>query len=556
MDWEWDEDTLEPVGLAVSNETGNWYLPIRSLNYGHSYGKDIQEEAYEVTQRVNTVWHNAKADINAQFKHINPLDISRPLDDTLVMAYLIGEPELDLKTLTKKFLKREPTSYPGNLSQMEIPIAARYATADTRNTWDLFTMFSNTLRMQGQVGVYESLERPLVPLIASMERDGSPLDIRELYALHKDFADMEEAIRSWAWQRWRVDLSSDKETKQLLTRLTGYEVTTLDQRVLSRNPAGYIDVVLGYRRLRTLRRNFLGKHIDRWRETGYPSDYRAYPSFNQAGTSDEFDTRSFKRAPRSGRLSSSRPNFQNQPRDIRSMFIPPDGMAMVVFDYSGLEMRTAAAISNDPVFMDVFLRGGDPHGEFQQAIKEQTGLGIERVVAKNGNFNLNYRGTADMLITVLAKDRVHIDYKVSNQIVDTHHTRHAVLHAAGDEVIKQARHDGYVTSIRGRRRYLPELSSPDPAERASGERIAVNHVLGQGSAADLMKDAMVKIIPVLLAYDAHCALQVHDELVFWVDLDRVEAFCHDIKAAMESVELPGLPLIAEGGYGKNWGEVK
>jgi DNA polymerase-1 len=253
--------------------------------------------------------------------------VGKPIEDTIVLAYLAGEPLLGLKELTSKLLGREAMDYPGSLENKPVELQARYACSDTRNTYDLYHHFMARLDADTR-RAYETIERPLVPVIADMERDGSPVSLYRINVLQKEYRRLEDALRSFCWQRWRRDVSNDKETRALLTDLLGYDPGTLDQRVLSRIQEEWMDVIIGYRKIRTIRRNYLDKYARRFVTEDAISDGQGVEPtlkarFNQAGGSSSLSGRNFKSAPRTGRLSSADPNLMQVAPHIRSIFIPP-----------------------------------------------------------------------------------------------------------------------------------------------------------------------------------------------------------------------------------------
>lgn len=562
VDGEWDPDHgNDLIAFSVSDADRNFYLPVQYAGYAAGWAGELRQAFGRLLDRgTPCVFHNAKADIETQYMGDLLRLSGKPIDDTLVMAYLVGEPELALKTLSRKLLDRDPTDYPGNLNALPLALGARYACADTRNTYDLYGLLRRRLEETGQLSVYESIERPLVPIIASMERNGSPLDVGELYRMQSEIATTEEGIRGLAWARWRRDLGSDKDTRLLMADMLGYDPGTLDQRVLSLIQDPWMDVVLGFRKLRTLRRNFLDSYIDQWKQSGYPSDFRLFASFNQAGNSDTLTGRSFKRAPRTGRLSSARPNLMQVPRELRSVFSAPPDEVFWSFDFSQLEIRLAAGISRDPAMLGELRKpDGDIHGLMRAKIHEAVGMDVGRPVAKQANFNLRYGSLehpdSDVLVSILAKERAFIAKSMADQIVQVDRNLYAGYWDWVRSTLATAKQRGYSETIKGRRTYYADLDSPDPYFRGHAERAAVNLVI-QGSASDVVKEAMVRVVPILRHFGAKIRIQVHDELCGSVSRAVAEPFKQAVLAVMQSIEVPGLHLAVSGGYGTNWGEAK
>lgn len=596
VDWEWEVSTLNPIGLSVSTGERNYYLPVRALDVdlGIHHGEALREAlARRLATGMQAVFHNGRSDLGTQHP-FDPLSLSgRKLDDTLILAYLAGETDLRLKPMTRKhFPDRDPMDYPLNedgvgLEVLPVEIAARYAAAgDTRNTFDLYWKLRSDVERRGMLPLYEATERPLMPIIASMEKYGSPMDMAEVQRLRDYHWQAEEAIRQRILASSGFDVSDDEQTKLYIQSKTGYYPGKLDKRTLAKYKGEWMDELIhpetGYRPYRTRRRSFLDRSLARWEELGRPVDFRVYSNFVQAGNILDNDPRGFKSAPRTGRLSSSgskrkwdraygAPNLTNQPRLIRSAFIAPPGGDFVFWslDYAGLELHIAAAVSQDPVMLEVLSqicpvaplpcphkpKCGDLHDSFLFEIVNRIGKNPGRPAVKQGNFEQLYGGGIDKLIQILAIQRIFIAYEMAKAIVELHRERHRVYHEYGDGVITKARNNGgFAESLFGRRRYEQDLFSADPETRSWAERALVNMTI-QGTAADVVKQAMVWAVPVLLHFGAHLSIQVHDEICGWVERSKAEAFLQAMKAVMVSVPIPGLRLKVEGGYGANWGEV-
>lgn len=596
LDWEWEVSTLNPVGLSVSTGERNYYLPVRAsdLNHGSGHGEALKGLlGKRLAAGLPAVFHNGRADLGTQHPG-DPVALSgRELDDTLILGYLAGEKDLRLKPMTRSYFPdRDPMDYPIDengvgLEALPVDLAARYAAAgDTRNTYDLYFKLLKKVEDRGMLPMYKAFERPLMPVIASMEKYGSPVDMDEVLRLREQHWQAEEAIRQRVLAASGFDLDDDEQTKLYIKSKTGYYPGSIDKRTLSKYQGEWMDEIIhpefGYRPYRTRRRNFLDRSIARWEELGRPDDFRVYSNFVQAGGVLDNDPRGFKSAPRTGRLSSSgskrpwdraygAPNLTNQPRLIRSAFIPPKGGRYVYWslDYGGLELHIAASVSQDPVMLEVLRqicpvaplpcphtpKCGDLHDSFLFEIVQRTGKNPGRPATKQGNFEQLYGGGIAKLVQILAIQRIYIAYEMAKIIVDLHKERHAVYHSYGDEVIEKARRNGgYAESLFGRRRYEEDLFSNDPETREWAQRALVNMTI-QGTAADIVKQAMVWAVPVLLHFGAHLSIQVHDEICGWVEREKADAFMGAMRAVMVSVPLPGLQLKVEGGWGANWGEV-
>lgn len=557
MDFEWDIDTLEPEAMSIATSDRTWYLPLVAADFAAPAGQSerIRRVVADTLRRTPTVWHNAKADIKAQYQG-EPLELfGAPIHDTMVMAYLCGETDLALKPLTKKFLDRDPLGYPGSMRQYPLEVGKRYGGADSRNTYDLFGVLWAELGKRNQLGIYENIERPIIPILADMEKYGHPIDPNRTNVLIAEFLEIEEAIRARFMREDGLDISKDDQTRELVKRRAGYDPGTCDKKALSKIPADWMTELLKYRQTRHQRRSFLVQHMKRWEDAGRPDDFRLYTNFNQAGSPDRNDFRSFRSAPRSGRLSSSGGvNLQNQPSSIRTIFSAPRDRAVWCVDYSQLELRIAAVKSGD-VALTEFLKSGDPHGMFQQKIKELTGVDITRTAAKQGNFNASYGGHVDMLRTILQLQRAFPSDQELQAVVDAHKATYVQYHQYTEDVIQFARLSGYAETSMGRRRYEPDIYSGDQRLSLHAGRALVNHTI-QGSAADMLKQAMALTVPVLRKYNAHMAIQAHDEMEGWVEERAARDFIHDLRVACAPAALPGLDFPIKWGVGATWKEAK
>ena len=608
LDWEWDIETGEPVGWSVADSSRTAYVPLRASDFTGGFELESRQAFTDyLNGGGSATLHGGRADLGTQFCG-DPIDLvgKADIDDTMVMAYLAGEPILNLKDLSRKYLGRDPVAFPGNLSELPVSLATRYAGADARNTYDLFGKLAAVLYERGQWDVYREIERPLVPIVASMERYGIPVDIASVKAAYRRAVAVEQGVRRSILDNYGFDVAKDtgdfehNEARQFVASVRGADPGTLDQRTLTTFPEGEIDLLLLHRRSRTLRRNFLGRALKyyhaanhptaerrlfksrqrftkagkltdlgqflewktQWERLEDPTQFRYFPRFNQAGSMDQ-ENRS---APRSGRFSSSSPNFQQQPRGMREIFVPPPDMLWWSFDYSGLELHIAAALSQDAAMLESLTKVcsslpcehkpkcGDLHSAFQYKLYDLTGSLMDRALVKTGNFEQLYGGGAGKLVEIVAKDRTHISLETAQAVVEGHKKAFPGFHAWADERRKVHKNLGYATTYMGRRRYIPEIKSRDPERQSYGSRAGINHEI-QGTAADIVKIAMRLVAPVLREYGAHMCAQVHDELDGWIGEDAdVKSFMREMEEAMTSIELPGMKLKIEGSVGKSWGE--
>lgn len=612
LDWEWDMDTAEPIGLAMADSASAKYAVLRAsdVDYPTESGALLVDEFSNYLRNGGpAILHGGRADLGVQY-HGNPLDLmGKNIDDTMVMAYLAGEPVLALKELTRKFLGRDPTDFPGNLSSLPAALGTRYAAADGRNTYDLFSALARILVERNQWGVYQEIEKPLIPVIVSMEREGVPVDIEEVKRQYRECVTLEQGMRYAILHGYGFDVSKDSgktlrdnQARQFVAQCRGSDPGTMDQRLLTTFPEGEIDLLLFYRRHRTLRRNFLGRALryfyaathpghehhlfksrSRWTKTGKltdlgkflewrrrwlaletPTAFRYFPRYNQAGSVDGDN----HAAPRSGRLSSTDPNFTNQTRGaLRKTYVAPEDHDWWSFDYSGLELHLMADISQDSnalrILSEVCPDGvcthkpkhGDLHGFLQYRIQDATGSTYDRaLVVKPANFMEIYGGSPSKLVEIVAKSRYYITLETATVIHEGHQESFSEFWDFRERRLALNRGRGYAETIYGRRRYIPELHSRDSERLAYGDRAGFNHEI-QGSGADIVKRTMVGVVPVLRKFGAHMAAQVHDEIDGWLpkNVDHAE-FKGEIERIMQITLPNGLQLKVEGGFGPNWGD--
>jgi DNA polymerase-1 len=405
----------------------------------------------------------------------------------------------------------------------------------------------------GMQALYRTAELPLTRVLARMERAGVRIDEDALARLGRDYtgqlAQLEDRIYTLAGERFLI--SSPKQLQQVLFEKlklppvkrtkTGYST---DEDVLEQL-ASHHELplqILAHRRLSKLKNTY----VDALPPLVDPRSGRIHPTFHQLGAA-------------TGRLSATQPNVQNIPIRspegvrIREAFVPAEGCALLSADYSQVELRILAHYSGDESLIDAFQRGEDVH---RRTAAEVAGIAPEavsaeqRARAKAVNFGIIYGSSAFGLANQLG-----IASAEAQATIDAYFARYRGVRRFLDETIEAARRDGFVTTLLGRRRWLPDLASRNRALKNAAERMAVNTVI-QGSAADLIKKAMVEVDAELEATGlrSRMILQVHDELVFEAPLDEVEDLRRRIPRRMESVLPLRVPLVVDVGVGRNWRE--
>ncbi len=403
--------------------------------------------------------------------------------------------------------------------------------------------------------LYDTIEMPLVYVLADMEYEGVRIDVEKLAeysrTLTKELAGIEDSIREMADDN-TLNVSSPKQLGVVLfeklnlaskAKLTSKKNYSTDEETLNEltDTHPIVPLILEFRNIKKL----LSTYIDPLPSLISPRTNKIHTTYNQSLTS-------------TGRLSSIKPNLQNIPirtergREIRKAFIPshPEGFIMSS-DYSQIELRLMAHMSGDRDFIDAFLAGKDIHAATASKIfniPEGELTKEQRNRAKVANFGIIYGISAFGL-----SQRLHISRAESKQLIEDYYQSYPQVKEYIGKVIDFAKVNGYVETLYGRKRYLPDISSKNPIVRGLAERNAVNAPI-QGSAADIIKVAMLKVSKRIATdgFASKMVLQVHDELVFDVVPGEIESLMKAVKEEMESVIKLSVPLTVECEYGTNW----
>ncbi len=440
-------------------------------------------------------------------------------------------------------------------AEVPVRIAADYCCADSDYALRLRDALGPTLEDHHLEPLFRDVEVPLITVLAEMEWEGIAID-RELFArLTREFREelgtLERAIYAAAGTDF--NLNSNPQLRQVLfeklqlpTSKKGKTGPSTDADVLEELAGMGHEVprlLLEYRELAKL----LSTYLETLPAEIHPATGRIHTSFNQIGAA-------------TGRLSSTRPNLQNIPvrsargEGIRRGFVPRLGWRFVVADYSQIELRLLAHLSADAAFVAAFRAGGDIHRQTAAVIFNvplDTVTSEMRARAKTINFATIYGQGPHALSRQLG-----IPFDEAKRFIADYFERFAGVRAFVDRTVAEARERGYVETIFGRRRYIPELRDPNFSVRAFGERTAANSPL-QGSAADLIKVAMVRIAAALRAGQrARLLLQVHDELVMECPTDEAESTVRLVRREMEAAAQLSVPLVVDVGVGENWLDAK
>jgi DNA polymerase-1 len=486
--------------------------------------------------------------------------------DSMLESYVLDSTASrhDMDTLALKYLGHKTIHYEDiagkgarqiTFDQVALEQAAPYAAEDADITLQLHeTLWAKLKQVPSLVTVFEEVEMPLVPVLSRMERRGVLLDSKMLgkqsKQLAKRVAELEQQAHELAGQPF--NLGSPKQLQEILFEKQGLPVVSKTPKGQPSTAESVLQelandyelprVILEYRSLSKLKSTY----TDKLPEMIDSKSGRVHTSYHQAVAA-------------TGRLSSSDPNLQNIPirteegRRIRQAFIAPQGYKVVAADYSQVELRIMAHLSQDAGLLNAFKQGEDVH---RATAAEVFGVEPDKVSkeqrrkAKAINFGLIYGMSAFGLARQL-----DIGRNEAQQYVDRYFERYPGVKNYMDATRETAHEQGYVETVFGRRLYLPEINSRNGMRRQYAERTAINAPM-QGTAADIIKRAMIELDRVLVdtRLDVNMIMQVHDELVFEVKDDQLETAVDIIKNAMVSAAELSVPLVVDVGVGTNWDE--
>ena len=516
-------------------------------------------------ESVRKVAHNAKFDVVVL---ANAGVTVRGLEfDTMVAAYLLGESTLGLKSLAFDRLGVEMVpiteligSGKKQISMADVSIAtcAPYAAADADICGRLRGVFEGELREQGLWDLFAGIEMPLVPVLARMERRGVAVDtdvLRQMSDyLAAEMARTEAALYEAAGETFNINspvqlsrLLFDKlalpKTRRTATGGYSTDVQAMDSL---RGTHPVVDLLFEYRQLAKLKSTY----VDALPGLINPGTGRIHTTYNQTRAS-------------TGRLSSEDPNLQNIPirtelgRRVRRAFVARNGepRVFVSADYSQVELRILAHITKEPFLIEAFRRDEDIH---RASAGQLFGISPhevtyeQRQLAKMINFAVLYGLSAQGM-----SQRTELSREAAAEFIRTYFARYPMVKRYLDETIRETQGTGYAATLLGRRRYLPDINSPNFNLRQAAERMATNHPI-QGTNADIIKIAMNRIQAQL---DRHAPrsemlLQVHDELVFECPEDEAEAICELALEIMPAAMQLDVPLKVEVKAGRNWGDME
>jgi len=588
--WDTETNALSPRDAELVGIGCCWGPDSKDMAYipvGHKRGSNLDPAA--VLSALRPILEDAqypKVLQNAKFDrsvlHFQGIELAGVVFDTMLASYVLNpEGNHNLSELSLHYLRLMPKSYSDlvtkgqTLADIDIPEVADYCGMDVYTTFHLLPKLRSQLETAPALHhLLLDVEQPLEPVLALMETWGIRIDqpyLNQLsQALEQDLQTLEQQAYTIAGERF--NLGSPKQLSEIL-----FEKRNLDRKKSRKTKLGYstdaatleklrgddplVDTILEFRTLAKLKSTY----VDALPTLVHPQTQRVHTDFNQTITS-------------TGRLSSSNPNLQNIPirtkfsRQIRAGFVPEPDWLLVTADYSQIELRILAHLSQEPRLVEAYQQQEDVHTLTAQLLLEkQTITPEERRLAKIINFGVIYGMGAQRFAR-----EARVSYAEGKRFIERFYERYPGVFAYLQRMEAQAIAQGYVETIMGRRRYfnfdspsLRQLRGKEPQEIAAMDlsqlkisnydrgllRAAANAPI-QGSSADIIKVAMIRLHEVLRPYQARLLLQVHDELVFELPPVEWEELSPQIQSTMEGAADLSIPLVTDIRAGKNWMEAK
>jgi len=558
------------VGISVAVAAGEAaYIP-----FGHDYlGAPEQLDKDRVlaqlkplleSSEIKKVGQNLKYDMSVLAQH--GIQLQGIAFDTMLESYVLDSvaSRHDMDSLAEKYLSETTTSFSDvagkgvsqlTFNQIALELAAPYAAEDADITLRLHQHLWPKLSSQPSLtSVFNDIELPLLPVLSRIERTGVLVDGTLLFQQSQELTERLAELETQAWDMagQQFNLASPKQLGEILfekleipvLKKTAKGAPSTKEEVLQELALDYPlpKVLLEHRGLAKLKSTY----TDKLPTMINPASKRIHTSYHQAGTA-------------TGRLSSSDPNLQNIPvrtlqgRRVRQAFVPPMGWKMVAADYSQIELRIMAHLSEDPSLLGAFAAGQDIH---RATAAEVFGVATEQVTAdmrrsaKAINFGLIYGMSAFGLARQLSIGR-----KQAAEYIELYFERYPGVQSYMNNIRHAAAEQGYVETAFGRRLYLPEINSRNGMRRQAAERTAINAPM-QGTAADIIKLAMIHVDDWLQqsGLQSRMIMQVHDELVLEVPESELELVKQGLNERMENAASLRVPLVVDVGVGDNWDE--
>ncbi len=561
---------MNMVGLSIcTNDKTAYYIP-----FGHRV--EMPQLSYDQVKmalkpilenpRIEVYFHHAKFDLHVL--HAHGIDVANPAFDTIIAASLVTKDwqRVGLKQLAAFYGDEQMLTFEEVVKDRKLPsfpfvdlaLATLYAANDAYQTLRLKYIFEKELEHEGMVNLFYDIEMPLMKILTRMEQEGILVDKNILKELDEQVSRalsvIEAEIRALIPEyREAINLNSPRQIEQLLfyelklppqkksSKRTGYST---DQEVLEALSKLHLvpALILKYRELFKLKSTY----IDALPSYINPKDAKIHTSFSQTRVA-------------TGRLSSSDPNVQNIPVSgpglaIRSAFVPEEGRIFISCDYSQIELRVLAYLSQDKALIDAFQNGHDIHSQtasklFNVSFEQITTA--QRQVGKRINFSILYGLTP----YGLSKD-LDIPFGQAKQYIDTYFAQYPGVRAWMSDIIEKTEHTGYVTTLWGRRRYIPTIHEKNRVLYQEATRITINTV-AQGTAAEIMKKGMIALSNRYKEemMDASLLLQIHDELIISAHSHQIHDVMTLSQQTLERVVDWNVPLLVTTRSGANWAEV-
>ncbi len=561
-----DYRVAEIVGFSVAfDATDAYYVPLAHDYEGapEQLNRDAilaQIKPILENPNIDKIGHHLKYDAHVLENH--GIHLQGWYFDTMLASYVLNSVATrhGMDDVARVYLSHFTTTFEQiagkgakqkTFNQIEIETAAHYAAEDAHVTYRLYEVLDEKLKAIPELSnILHHIEMPTARVLTLMEENGIQLDLAFLEQLGNDFAtaiaELEQKITEIAGESFNV--SSPKQVGEVLFEklgLKGGKKTSTGQystseSILEKIEHPIAELILEYRGLTKLKSTYTDGLIKQAND----ASARVHTSYHQALTA-------------TGRLSSTDPNLQNIPvreqigRQIRKAFVAPEGRVLLAADYSQIELRLMAHFSQDEALVDAFKHNQDVH---RRTAAEVLGITLDDVSndqrrqAKAVNFGLLY-GMSEFGLT----RQLGFSRQESQEYIKKYFNRYPGIYEYMQRTRQVALEQGFIETISGRRLYTPDIDARNMMVRKAAERAAINAPL-QGSAADIIKMAMIEVDKILPKNQAKLLLQVHDELVFEVDAAIADQLAEQLREVMQSVVQLSVPLIVEVGQGQNWDE--
>jgi len=561
------------VGIAIAvSDAESYYIPVGHLNGGQLDGDVVRDRLYPVisTPSIAIYTHHGKYDYHVLLRH--GYSENQIAFDTMIAAYLLGESSMRLKDLAFTRLGIEMTEITeligtgknqATMDTVDIELAGSYACGDVEATFGLVQPLRESLEERSQTKLLQDIELPLIAVLLKMERTGVAIDPEELSRFSKELGTRIDKLKADVDRiaERQINLGSNKQLAALLFEelglssgrrtKTGFSV---DSDVLEtiRDQHELVPMILEYRTLAKLKSTY----VDALPATVNGQTGRVHTSYNQTIAA-------------TGRLSSVNPNLQNIPirtevgRRVRKAFVADrrpdravvDNAIFLAADYSQMELRILAHMSGEPFLIDSFRSGDDIHratAALVNGIEPSSVNADQRRIAKTVNFGIIY----GMQAYGLSRD-TGMSRGDAQEFITAYWSRLPKVKSFFDNVLAEGAKDGFVETLSGRRRYLPELTSSNGARRQAAQRMAMNMPI-QGTQADIIKLAMIQLDRHIddRQFNARMVLQVHDELVLEVSSHEIEQVAEIVKKTMEEAFKLDVPVVVDLRTGENWQDME